>query len=448
MIVSKQNVAARKRSNKDRTDFIMQTEKKNKQKRTVLVVEDNEINSLMLSEILMEKYTVLTARNGQEGLDLIRKHETHISAIMLDLEMPVMNGYEFLRIKREDPELSEIPVIVETVANRAQDEVHCLELGAMDFISKPYNPRLILMRVDNLIRLRESDWLISELARDALTGFKNRMTYYHDIERLEAEAQDNPSPAGIVFADINGLKSTNDLLGHVAGDKVITDVAEILTKVFPDAGKYRIGGDEFVVVSFEDSEENFNQKLHTLENMWSKDCSASIGSIWLETLQDVEKNVAIADQKMYCNKSLYYEKKRSDQRYGSNVESEEILKQLEQVADHLPSGFFIYHANESEEMIFFNSELVKMFGCDNDEEFRQLIGNSFRGIVHREELNQIENDISDQIKKENDIGCVKYRIVRKDGTEKLVLGYGTFVHTEIYGDVYYVFLNDITRLSP
>lgn len=74
-----------------------------------------------------------------------------------------------------------------------------------------------------------------------------------------------------------------------------------------------------------------------------------------------------------------------------------------------------------------------------------LYGNSFKGMVHPEDLSLVESDISAQIKGENDIDCVKYRIVCKDGTEKSVLDYGRFVHTEMYGDVYYVFMNDITQ---
>ena len=133
-----------------------------------------------------------------------------------------------------------------------------------------------------------------------------------------------------------------------------------------------------------------------------------------------------------------------DRRHTLRVDTEDTLKQMEVVAEHLPGGFFIYKADESEELIFCNAELVKLFGCETEEEFRKLTGNSFKGMVHPEDLKLVENDISDQIQKENDIDCVKYRIVCKDGTEKFVLDYGRFVHTEIYGDVYYVFMNDIT----
>ncbi len=412
--------------------------------KTVLIIEDNEINCQMLEGILEEKYSILTAGNGQEGLSLLKKYGQYISAIMLDIQMPIMDGYEFLELMESDAVLCKIPVIVTTILDSLQDEVRCLELGAVDFIAKPYNPKLIMIRLDNIIRLRECDSLISELEIDALTGFKNRKAYYHDIEEIEGDEMCSRKPVGIAFADINGLKSINDRLGHEAGDKLIASIARAIAEVFPDANKYRLGGDEFVVLSFEESEDIFKDKILQLERSWQEGYSAAVGSVWLDSARKLEQNVALADKEMYREKSRYYENKMHDRRHTLRVDTEDTLKQMEVVAEHLPGGFFIYKADESEELIFCNAELVKLFGCETEEEFRKLTGNSFKGMVHPEDLKLVENDISDQIQKENDIDCVKYRIVCKDGTEKFVLDYGRFVHTEIYGDVYYVFMNDIT----
>lgn len=108
------------------------------------------------------------------------------------------------------------------------------------------------------------------------------------------------------------------------------------------------------------------------------------------------------------------------------------------------SGFFVYCADEMEEIISFNTELLRIYGCYSEDEFRELTGNSFKGMVHPDDLALVENNISNQIKKENDIDYVEYRIICKNGAEKHVRDYGRFVHTELYGDVYYVFVNDIT----
>lgn len=414
-------------------------------KRTLLIIEDDEINCQILTEILEEKYSVITAQNGKEGLDLLKRYGQHISAIMLDIQMPVMDGYEFLELVGCDAVLCKIPVIVTTVLDNIQDEVRCLELGAADFIVKPYNPKLIMVRVENIIRLRECDCLISELEMDALTGFKNRKAYYQDIEKIENDEVKSGKHVGVAFADINGLKSTNDRSGHEAGDKLISSIAETIAEVFPHANKYRLGGDEFVVLSFEESEEAFREKIRQLESGWKGGCSAAIGSVWLDEARKLEQNVALADKEMYRDKSRYYENKMHDRRRTLNVNTEDILKRVEAVAEFLPGGFFIYRADEKEELITINTELLRLFGCETEEEFREFTGNSFKGMVHPDDLKLVESDISDQIKKENDIDRVRYRILCKDGTEKYVIDYGRFVHTEMYGDVYYVFMNDIPQ---
>ena len=414
-------------------------------KRTLLIIEDDEINCQILTGILEEKYSVITAKNGKEGLDLLMRYGQRISAIMLDIQMPVMDGYEFLEMVGCDAVLCKIPVIVTTVLDNIQDEVRCLELGAADFIVKPYNPKLIMVRVENIIRLRECDCLISELEMDALTGFKNRKAYYQDIEKIENDEIKSGKHVGVAFADINGLKSTNDRSGHEAGDKLISSIAETIAEVFPHANKYRLGGDEFVVLSFEESEEAFREKIRQLESGWKGGCSAAIGSVWLDEARKLEQNVALADKEMYRDKSRYYENKMHDRRRTLNVNTEDILKRVEAVAEFLPGGFFIYHADEKEELITVNTELLKLFNCGSEEEFREFTGNSFKGMVHPDDLRLVESDISDQIKKENDIDHVRYRIVCKDGTQKHVIDYGRFVHTEMYGDVYYVFMNVIPQ---
>ena len=115
------------------------------------------------------------------------------------------------------------------------------------------------------------------------------------------------------------------------------------------------------------------------------------------------------------------------------------------MAELLPGGFFVYHADGGEELITFNEELLKIFKCKNKEEFIELTGNSFKGMVNPDDLGNVEGDIIGQIKQEKDIDRVKYRIICKDGTVKTVHDYGRFVHTEMYGDVYHVFINDVTE---
>lgn len=415
------------------------------EKRTVLIVEDDKINRLMLQDILQDQYDILFAENGQIALEVLRKHGNRIAVILLDIQMPVMDGYEFLKIVGQDAVYSKIPVIVTTVLDRVEEEARCLELGALDFIVKPYNSLIVQLRVENIIRLRERDGIISELELDALTGYKTRKAYYKDIESIEKDSQKSQLPVGLVFTDVNGLKKINDSQGHEAGDNLLVAVVKDINATFPDASKYRLGGDEFVILSFDPCEADFQQKISRLTASWDEDHSAAVGSVWLDHADTLEKNVARADKMMYQDKSSYYERQVHDRRRTCPTETDESMQKVAAAAELLPCGFFIYHADENKELITYNQELIKIFRCKNDQEFIELTDNSFRNMVHPEDRLLVEADISSQIKGEKDIDRVTYRIICKDGSEKRVLDYGRFVHSELYGDVYYVLIleNDV-----
>lgn len=223
-------------------------------------------------------------------------------------------------------------------------------------------------------------------------------------------------------------------------------IAKDIANIFPDANRYRLGGDEFVVLSFDKNEEEFAEKIRKLETQWQEGYSAAVGSIWLESARKLEKNVALADKQMYRDKSRYYENKMHDRRRARYTDSDNMLRQVKNVGEFLPGGFFVYHMDANEDLITFNTELVKIFGCQDAEEFRELTGNTFRGMVHPDDYMAVEDRISEQIQKEKDIDLVSYRIICKNGEEKQVFDYGRFVHTEMYGDVYYVFMSEITEI--
>ena len=311
----------------DKTDFVKDI---CGVKRTVLVIEDEPLDREMLAEILTGQYIVLTAENGEEGLEVLKKNREYISAILLDLQMPVMDGYEFLKQVNSEPALRQIPMVVITVTRSEEEEGACLALGASDFIGKPFNGKSILARVGNIIHLRECDSIISELEIDALTGFKNRKAYYDEIEMIEHDPEQSARPLGVVFADINGLKRVNDSEGHEAGDRLISEIAKAIRGVFVDANIYRLGGDEFVVFAFEENEEIFTEKLKVLAHCWKEGCSAALGSVWLEQAKELEQHVALADQAMYRDKRHYYESSDHDRRSHEQNEKMEMLPIIKQ----------------------------------------------------------------------------------------------------------------------
>lgn len=110
-------------------------------RRKVLIVEDNELNREMLKATLEDEYDVLEAVNGEDGLQILSQNYKDISIILLDAVMPVCDGFEFLTRQKSDSLLASVPVIVTTGNNSQEDELKCLGLGAVDFITKPYNTR-------------------------------------------------------------------------------------------------------------------------------------------------------------------------------------------------------------------------------------------------------------------------------------------------------------------
>ncbi len=272
---------------------------------------------------------------------------------------------------------------------------------------------------------------------DSLTGARNRTAYYTDIPILERTFLEGP--VGIIFTDVNGLKTRNDTEGHREGDLLILKIADIIKSIFSEKYIYRIGGDEFVIFDFNVTEEEFNQKVEKLKSSWTDKYSAAVGAKWIPYTTCLEKNILDADKAMYLDKSRYYKGLIKDRRRPTGVAEKEIPL-IDYLIEKLPGGFFTYKADENEQLVSFNQELVSMFGCSSGEEFRMLTKNSFKGMIHPDDLERVERKIRNQINGSDDTDYVEYRIVCKDGSEKIVMDFGRFVSTPMYGDMYYVFI--------
>lgn len=123
-----------------------------------------------------------------------------------------------------------------------------------------------------------------------------------------------------------------------------------------------------------------------------------------------------------------------------------LAEQLKNFMDEMPGGFFIYHADKNEELIYVNAAMLRIFNCATIEEFRELTGNSFRGIVHPDDLDAVEQSIAEQITNNKyALDYVEYRIICKGGEIRWVEDYGHFTHTDAMGDIFYVFIGDATE---
>lgn len=210
----------------------------------ILVVEDNEINRLMLREILTPEYKVLEAENGQEGLDILQKHKEEISLILLDIFMPVMDGYTFLSHMKADPAYATIPVIVTTQSDGEADEVAALSHGATDFVAKPYRPQIILHRVASIINLRETAAIMNQVQYDRLTGLYSKEFFYQRVKDILVQHPD--TDYDIICSDIENFKLINDVFGIPAGDRLLCGVADMYTELVDVRGICgRFNADQF-----------------------------------------------------------------------------------------------------------------------------------------------------------------------------------------------------------
>ena len=213
-------------------------------RRKLLVVEDNFLNREMLVQMLSPEYDLLCAEDGEEGIRLLSENYRQLSLVILDVYMPRCDGFQFLARTRRDPLLAAVPVIVATGSNRPEDEARCLELGAMDFITKPYNLRSVQGRIRNLIKMRESAAMLTEIEFDGQTGLYTRQAFAHHASLLL-----NTNPPGtyqIVLVDIENFRQVNSIYGENVGDDVIRFLAGELKTRVPTGLVAHYEGDNFV----------------------------------------------------------------------------------------------------------------------------------------------------------------------------------------------------------
>ena len=133
--------------------------------------------------------------------------------------------------------------------------------------------------------------------------------------------------------------------------------------------------------------------------------------------------------------------------FGKHFEfNEQTIPVVEEIGRHMPGGFFIYKAEGDEELIYANHAVFDIFGCDGIEDFKELTGFTFGGMLHPDDYEKIKDSITEQIGRSDDnFDYVEYRIIRKDGSVRWVDDYGHYTETQAYGGIYYVFISDITE---
>lgn len=212
----------------------------------ILVVDDDpSIESLV--EYVKREYTVSVATNGQQAIDFCRERRPDL--VLLDIMMPDLDGYEVCRRLKMDTATSDIPIIFVTARDEPEHEVKGLEMGAVDFISKPVHSSIVLARIRTHVVLKQqSEQLHSMAMTDALTGVASRRSIEERLDSEWRRCQRKRVPLAVIMIDIDYFKLYNDTYGHQAGDNCLQHIASALKEGLRRAGDLlgRYGGEEFI----------------------------------------------------------------------------------------------------------------------------------------------------------------------------------------------------------
>ncbi|MCJ8294186.1 MAG: diguanylate cyclase [Colwellia sp.] len=214
----------------------------------ILVVDDAKDTQLLLEfDLGAAGYQVTSCDNGEESLALL--DTLAIDLILLDMYMPGLSGLETLAKIKAKSESAQIPVIMLSASTDEDEVVASLELGAGDYVIKPYVAKVLLARIRTAIRLKEKTAQLEYLAKtDFLTGMNNRGSFFELSSNAISLANRAEQPLVVAMFDIDLFKQVNDNFGHDAGDQVLRVFGQNMTEVFRDYDIVgRIGGEEFAV---------------------------------------------------------------------------------------------------------------------------------------------------------------------------------------------------------
>ena len=219
-------------------------------KPTILVVDDMTTTLLLIHDLLKDTYEVKIAKSGTKALEILES-PNDIDLILLDVEMPDINGYEVCKILKNNEQTKNIPVIFVTARNSEEDEEYGLNLGAIDYITKPFNKAIVKLRIKNYLNLKIKNDILEKLSMyDGLTNIRNRRFFDETFEKTFSEIKRDKKSLAVLMIDIDFFKLYNDNYGHGQGDETLRKVAKALEKTIKRASDFvaRYGGEEFVIL--------------------------------------------------------------------------------------------------------------------------------------------------------------------------------------------------------
>ncbi len=232
----------------------------------ILVVDDSYFFREQMNLILKKAgYEVITATTGEEVFGLVRMHKPDL--VVLDVILPDMDGFAVCKLLRDSESNNLMPIILLTSKDDQDDKLHGLELGADDYITKPFNERELLSRIRNTLRRIDRN-----RSANPLTGLRGNLEIQRDVDsRIEQGKK-----FAVIYIDLDNFKAFNDVYGFARGDHAIKMTADILIDRVHNSDDFvgHIGGDDFVFITTPDTAEEvcretieiFDKRIRTLYN--------------------------------------------------------------------------------------------------------------------------------------------------------------------------------------
>lgn len=274
---------------------------------TILLVDDIEDNIRTVLGIL-DQHDIIPCTSGAEALKIMR--EESIDLVLLDIMMPEMNGFEVCEKIRQNPEWEEIPIIFLTAKQDEDSIEQAYDMGAHDYVTKPFLPRELKARVEFQLRFHFTMKRLEYLAsHDPMTGIFNRRRFFDDAKRCFLSIP--REQFFVIVMDIDHFKSINDKYGHAVGDVALKSLTKTVSSVLIDDAIFaRLGGEEFVIAFQADNVEAANAMAENIRNTVAETpitcdqltfyCSISLGMSQNSTsFNTIDELLNSADEALY-----------------------------------------------------------------------------------------------------------------------------------------------------
>lgn len=219
-------------------------------KPTILIVDDMTTNLLLLSDLLKDDCNIKISKSGTKALEILNA-PNDIDLVLLDIEMPDINGYEVCKELKNNNKTKNLPIVFITAKNSEEDEEFALNLGAIDYITKPFSKVILKLRLKNHLELKLKTDLLEQLSMyDGLTNIRNRRFFDEAFETTFLEIKRENKNLAVMMIDIDFFKPYNDNYGHGKGDEALKKVAFAFQSTIkrPTDLVARYGGEEFVIL--------------------------------------------------------------------------------------------------------------------------------------------------------------------------------------------------------